>query len=598
MKKLITAALVALAFTLLAATGVFYTIDNIFADKLYQSRGLTSGDIVIIEINQQALEDLGTYSSWSRDIYADLIEALNADESAQPAVIAFDILFASETDESADDSLVAAAEKYGNVVVGTAAEFGSSLVANDEGGYTLDSLSVTAYDEPFAALKAVASLGHLNVMLDDDGIIRHQLLYFTNPDNGETVMSFASVIAQKYADYKGLGQLTLPATDSNGFWYLSFTGKPGDYSESIALSSVLDGSIPASYFVGKIVLVGPYAAGLQDSYFTSIDHSSPTYGIEIQANAIEAILSGNYKTEVANLPQLIVLYIVVFAAVLFFYRRKMLTAIVGYALLMTASVASCIIAYSAGYVLHVVWLPIALSCVFVGFVAVNYVTSAAEKRLVTNTFMKYLEPAVVNEILKDGSYKEIGVGGKTVDIAVLFVDIRGFTSMSESLEPDQVVDILNQYLSLIAECIFNQKGTLDKFIGDAAMAFWGAPLAQDDYLMLALKAAMEMKERSGELSAQLMSQYGRSVSFGIGVHVGKALVGNIGSANRLDYTAIGDTVNTASRLESIAPKGTIYISQEVVDRMGDRISVTQLDEKISLKGKKEPLTVYTLEGVE
>ncbi len=597
-RRVVIAVLVASFFTVVAAAGGFYTLDNIIADKAYQERSVASADIVLIEINQQALEDLGPISDWTRDIYAQLIEVLNADEATAPAVIGFDVLFASETIEASDAALVEVAASYDNVVFGSAAEFGNSLVLGDDGEYTLDTFSVTAYDSPFAALAAVAAQAHLNVMLDDDGILRHQLLSFTEPDSGQVIYSFASVIAQKYADYYGLGTLELPTTNSQGYWYLSFTGEPGDYSESIALSSVLDGTIPASYFAGKIVLVGPYAAGLQDSYFTSINHASPMYGVEIHANAIQAILSADYKVEVDDNPQLWALFILTFAATLFFYKRKMLPSIIAFVLVAVAAVVVPLQAYSHGYVLHLIWLPVALGCIFIGSVAVNYVVSAKEKSQVTNTFKKYLEPTVVNELLKSGSYNEIGVGGKTVDIAVLFVDIRGFTSMSEKLEPDQVVEILNSYLSLIAECIFHHKGTLDKFIGDAAMAFWGAPLPQEDYLMLALRAAMEMKERSADLSEELQAKYGRTVAFGIGVHVGKALVGNIGSANRLDYTAIGDTVNTASRLESIAPKETIYVSQEVVGRMGERISVQQLAERISLKGKQEPVVVYELKSLE
>ena len=187
------------------------------------------------------------------------------------------------------------------------------------------------------------------------------------------------------------------------------------------------------------------------------------------------------------------------------------------------------------------------------------------------------------------------LGGKLTHIAVLFVDIRGFTPMSEMLTPNQVVEILNRYLTLISRCILENGGTLDKFVGDAAMAFWGAPLPQDDYVMNAARAAMDMVNGSRTLSRELMEQYGRTVSFGIGIHAGEAVVGNIGSPQRMDYTAIGDTVNTAARLEANAPKGTIYISRAVADALDGRIRTTSLGSTIKLKGKQDGFEILTLD---
>lgn len=169
--------------------------------------------------------------------------------------------------------------------------------------------------------------------------------------------------------------------------------------------------------------------------------------------------------------------------------------------------------------------------------------------------------------------------------------------MSELLEPAQVVEILNRYLSLISECILKNGGTLDKFVGDAAMAFWGAPLPQQDYVMHAVRAAADMVSGSQNLSEELMEQYGRTVDFGIGIHVGEAVVGNIGSPERMDYTAIGDTVNTAARLEANAPAGTIYISRAAADALEGRIRVRSLGDTVKLKGKKEGFEVLVMEEI-
>lgn len=169
--------------------------------------------------------------------------------------------------------------------------------------------------------------------------------------------------------------------------------------------------------------------------------------------------------------------------------------------------------------------------------------------------------------------------------------------MSEVLTPPQIVEILNQYLTLTTQCVMDNHGTLDKFVGDCTMAIWNAPLPQEDYVMNACKAAMAMVEGSRPLAEKLQKEYGRTVSFGVGVNVGPAVVGNIGAPMRMDYTAIGDTVNTAARLEANAPGGTVYVSRAVADALGDRARVTSLGDTIKLKGKREGFEVLRLEEI-
>ena len=221
----------------------------------------------------------------------------------------------------------------------------------------------------------------------------------------------------------------------------------------------------------------------------------------------------------------------------------------------------------------------------------------AEKKKVEKTFGRYIDPAIMKELLEEGTYAET-LGGKSFNIACLFVDIRGFTTMSESLEPATVVEIINKYLTLTTECIMRHHGTLDKFVGDCTMAFWNAPVTQEDPVYLACCAAMDMVEGSKQLALELEERFGRSVSFGVGVHYGPAVVGNIGAPQRMDFTAIGDTVNTASRLESNAPKGTVYISRIVADMLGERAKTTSLGGTIKLKGKTEGFEVLTLDSLD
>lgn len=587
--------MIAFLMTLLAASGALDRADLTVSDLLYQSRSASDGEIVLVGIDQKALEEIGPYQQWGREIIAMALEAMNESEQCRPAVIAIDVLYSGETAGDADAWLAEAAGEYGNVVTACAAEFGDTLLEGAEGEYHLNTFSVTAFDEPYEALRSVTEQGHINAMLDADGILRHHLLEIELPD-GTNVPSLALAAVEKYREACGTDSAAMPPVDARNFWYVPFCGKPGDFYESISVADLLSGAVPADYFADKIVLIGPYAAGLQDSYLTAADHAEPMYGVEFQANAIQALLWEDYKQEVGDAVQLAVLFAVLLLGMAGFSRCRVRVCAALWLLLGGGSLLLCRFLYEQGRVLHVLWVPVGVTVLYVGSIVRNYIRAALEKRRVTGTFQRYVAPEIVAELLKEGS-DALELGGKLTNIAVLFVDVRGFTPMSELLKPTQVVEILNRYLTLISDCILNNGGTLDKFVGDAAMAFWGAPLPQEDYVMHAVRAAADMVEGSKALSAELLEKYGRTVAFGIGVHVGEAVVGNIGSPRRMDYTAIGDTVNTSARLEANAPGGTIYISRAVADALSGRVRTTSLGDTVKLKGKKEGFEVLIMEEI-
>lgn len=594
-KPIIFALIAAAAWTLLAASGVLSSLDYAASDAFYQTRSAAEEDITVIGIDDRAIEEIGPYNEWGRDVIAQAIEALNESEETRPAAIAIDVLYVGETDPGIDDWLAEAAGEYGNVVTASLAHFADAFVEAEDGEFYRDRFAVTDYEEPFESLKDATTQGHINAMLDSDGVLRHHLLEIKLND-GEVVPSMALAAAQLYNEYHEGEGINLPITDENGFWYLPFTGKPGDFYNNISVADLLNGDFDPEEFAGKIVFIGPYTVGLQDHFITAADHAENMYGVEYQANAVHAMLFGQPKRDVSNTPQLVLLFIIIFFSFLGFWKKSMRFATIVWFAVSGGWLLLCKIAYVNSYVLHVLWVPLGATVLFVGSIAYNYISSAIEKRKVTNTFKRYVAPEIVNEILKEGQ-QALELGGKNTDIAVLFVDVRGFTTMSEQLEPKEVVEILNHYLTLIANCILNNGGTLDKFVGDAAMAFWGAPIPQEDYVMNAVKAASDMAKGAGALSKELTERFGRTVSFGIGIHVGDAVVGNIGSPQRMDYTAIGDTVNTAARLEANAPAGTIYISREVADRLEGRIRTTSLGGSIKLKGKAEGFEVLIMEEI-
>ena len=595
MKPVSWALAAACVLTLLAGSGVLNQLDWAAADAWYQTRSAAEEDVVLIGIDDRAIADIGPYQEWGRDVIAMALEALNESEDCRPAAIAIDVLYVGETDPEADAWLAEAAGAYGNVVTACAAQFEDGFAEDGAGGFRRNRFAVLGFEEPFEALREVTTQGHINAMLDTDGILRHHMLYLTLPD-GTQVPSMALAAARMYQEYHGLEPNALPPVDANGFWYVPFTGVPGDFDGGVSVADLLSGEVPAEAFAGKVVFIGPYTVGLQDSYVAASDHTRQMYGVEYQANAVHALLWGEPKREVGDGVQLAALFVLLLLSFAGFWGRSVRFSTALWLALCGGWLALCKLLYGRGYVLRLLWIPIGVTVLYVGCIAFNYIRSALEKRRVTSTFKRYVAPEIVNEILKEGS-EALELGGKLTDIAVLFVDVRGFTTMSEQLQPRQVVEILNRYLTLIADCILKNGGTLDKFVGDAAMAFWGAPLPQEDYVMRAVQAAADMVTGSQALSRELMERFGRTVSFGVGIHVGDAVVGNIGSPQRMDYTAIGDTVNTAARLEANAPGGTIYISREVADRLKGRLRVTSLGDSIKLKGKAEGFEVLVMEEI-
>lgn len=593
-KRTLFAALAACIITVIALSGVLGRPDRWLEDVLFQRPEAVSGEVVVIGIDEKALEVFGPYNTWDRTIMAKALRMLNSDSAKKPAVVAIDTLYSGETDPVADAELAQAAAELGNVITAASAEFGENLIRAENGGYTLDSYALLGFEESYPALKEVTGQGHINAMYDTDGIMRHAVLYIDLEDE-KRVYSMAEQAAEAYLQATG-GELVLPETDKKGRFYVPFTGEPGAFYDEISLADLIAGEVPTDYYAGKIVLIGPYAAGLQDAVVTPIDRAKQMYGVEFQANVIEALLNGNYKQEVSDLVQALILLLVCFGLFMLFYNMKVLHfSLLSLAAILLSSGGSVLL-YEKGYILHPLWLPVGVLAIYLLSIGHHYIVARAEKQKITRTFERYVDPEIVGEILKEGT-ESLSLGGKLCDIAVLFVDIRGFTTMSERLSPTEVVAVLNKYLDMTSNCISRYKGTLDKFIGDAMMAFWGAPLPQEDAVYHAVLAALAIIQGAEEISEEVKEITGEELHVGVGVHYGPAVVGNIGAQRRMDFTAIGDTVNTAARLEANAPGGKVYISRSVADQLQGRIRVTSLGNTVRLKGKSDGFEVLLLDGL-
>ena len=562
----------------------FYGLEMRAEDALFQHEKPLSDNIRIIGIDTKSLTEMGAFNTWTRADMADLITVLNQDEETRPAVIGVDIMYFGETDETADSYLAYAAGEYGNVVTASLVNFDSKVEEDDKGNFYLNNSHISKYEEPFDELKNNTVQGHVNTVLSKDGLVRDSIQKIDV--DGEEVNSFAYEVYKKYKEF--LGDNAYEVKDDT--WHIAYSGKPGSFYDGYSFVDILDGNIDLSNFAGKIVLVGPYTTGLSDDYSTPIDYDTKMFGVEIHANVINALLNEDFKTYAPLPVQLILMIITLIVLYIVFYKLKIKQSLPILIISIALYLGVAYLAYQGGHILRVIYLPAFLVLLYVIILAIKYIATLIEKKKVEGTFKRYVAPQVVEQIMNTGMDK-IELGGKNVDIAVLFVDIRGFTPLSEALKPEEVVEVLNEYFDLITGCIFKNGGTLDKYIGDAAMAIFNAPVEVEDYTYKAVQTAIDIVKGAKDLEEKLYARFNKKVSFGVGVNKGEAVVGNIGTAARMDYTAIGNTVNTAARLEANAKAGHVLISDVVYNEVKDRIKAESIG-NIPLKGKSEEIEVF------
>ena len=584
---LVEALLAGLLVFLLTLTGAFSGLDYMVRDKLYQIPRGIDGDIKIIGIDEKTLNAYGQIQTWSRERYAQLIRKLNSVEDAKPMLIGFDIRFLGNVDEG-DAVFAEACRESKNVVTVSQLNYDDRLVENEAGELVN---VVNSVSQPYAELAEAAAVGYSNVAQDSDGVVR-RIIPVEKLGDGEYDM-FSKVLYDRYCEIRGITPSKIPV-DKSGRSIINYSGKPGDY-ECVSMADVLEGRVDTRAFKDCVILVGAYTPGMQDNFKVPNGGSSQMYGVEIHANIFQSYLEDRFA--VNGDPVLFALITALVAMLLHMAFRGLKVWLS--AILLVASVACevtlCVILNNNGTTFSMVYLPMMAALSFVYALALHYAVEKARKQKVLNAFRKYVAPQVVEEISKQGDFT-IKLGGENRDIAVLFVDIRGFTTMSEALPPETVVEILNEYLSLTTKSIFDNLGTLDKFVGDATMAVFNSPFDLPDYEFRAVCAAMDIVQGGEKLEKVLFEKYGRSVGFGVGVNCGPAVVGNVGCDFRMDFTAIGDTVNTAARLEANAKKGQVLISDVLYERVKDRVEVNEIGQ-IPLKGKSNGVMVYEVKKI-
>jgi adenylate cyclase len=569
-----------------SALGSTTTLENKSIDARFRIRGVKKApsDVVVVGIDGATFQDLQQRWPFTRDYHAKVINRLHKDGAK---LIVFDVQFTEPEGDSPkaiedDNALVLACKDAGNCVM-------SATEANARG-------QTAVFGGPNGQKFAHTVTGNGNVAPDDDGVLRH--IYFEAQR-----LKPLGIVAYERLSGKKIEQSDLGAKTT----YIDYYGPGGTFTE-VPFSHVCPHcgltpngkpknvpQAPPGFFKNKVVIVGPTAPSLQDIHSTPFDSVMP--GAEIQANSFQTAREGFPLSDSPTWLDLLLIVVLGFVAPLASIRLKLWG--IGVAVLVAAAFTVLTqIAFNHGLILSFTYPLAALILAAVGSLAVHYVTEAFERARVRDTFSRFVPESVVGEVLDQADGLRLGGVGRYA--TVMFSDLRGFTSFAETLEPEQVIRILNRYLTaMVDDAIIPNGGTLVDYMGDGIMAVFGAPIEMPDHADRALAAARAKLHELDKFNDWMRAEYGFDKQFrmGIGLNSGQVMSGNVGSENRLAYTAIGDTTNTAARLEGMT-KGTDYMLFLAESTKGalmvEPADVTMVGE-YEIRGRRERVAIWSVE---
>ncbi len=661
------AATIALGFLTWVGPTFVVRLDNAALDVQFRLRGerIPGREVVLVLVDEKSLKEIGRWP-WPRDTQARLIEQLLA---TKPALVGLDVIYAEREEDWRDhepmmareQSLYSPAKRFkpsendrrfaaslaqaGNVVMavpmfvpagdGTETHSSASVPPKDpvsllqRSYFMLVKQTKTALEShPYEAVAMLPPLdllaqqaigfGHVYRLPDHDGVTRREVLALRYDES--YVPSFALEVARLYlgipkehtalwlGDGVQLGSRFLH-TDQKLRMLINYAGRELRFPW-ISASDALRQRVPSEMLHGKIILVGTAALGTYDQLSTPF--SANFSGVEKHATVIDNILHHQALTTGLWSGPLDVGLVCVFgltlAVILPRVRAWPGTALaMGICLGYLATVQALFVI--KGLCLPVVMPTVTIGLVFIVTTVLNFVLKERQAREIYAMFSSYVSPRIVQELMKSPS--KATVGGQRKELTMLFADLVGFTAFSERLPAEAVVEQLNEYLRAMTEVIFRWNGTLDKFVGDAIVVFWGAPLDQPDHAQLAVQCALEMRARLGELQARWQAEGKPILDHGIGINTGVALVGNIGAeGKKVDYTMIGDHVNLASRLQELTR--TLHVPIVLSEYTASKLRLTDLASPAdprsrrhavrvsllrvaSVKGRREPVALYSVE---
>ena len=451
---------------------------------------------------------------------------------------------------------------------------------------------------------ASALSGYFNIIPGSDGVVRSIDLVTRYQEAYLLPLSLQAV--RHYLDYPELelrfheggiekirlGEREIPC-DFRGKLLINYRGEKGTFKH-FSFTDIIHDRIPPQEFADKIVIVGATATGIYDIRTTPFDTTFP--GIEVHANVIDMILKGDFLSQSpwTRLADILIIILMGILAWLLLRRSKaFMGGIVTASLFFGYLALACFLFNSSRVSVNTVYPGFLIIILYFSTTLYHYLVEEREKKRIKATFQHYLAPTVVEEILKNPD--NLKLGGEEQELTILFSDLRNFTSISEKLSPRQIEELLNEYFTIMTDVIFTHNGTLDKYMGDAIMAFFGAPLKQPDHYVKACMTALAMQQELNTLQQKWKQQSLQALDSGIGINTGSVVVGNMGSDVLFDYTVIGDNVNLASRLESLNKiYGTnIIISENTHGQVKDAFRFRELD-LVKVKGKENAVRIYEL----
>ena len=564
-KTLFLSIFIPIIISILMVGGFLETWEAKISDALY-SQSNPDDMIVIIAIDDKTLQELGQWPL-DRERFATVLENLN-----QSMIIGIDVSF---FESATNDSIFADAIKKNKVVL--AMEYTS--FSNKNGKLYGDTLlkptsTLGTPNEDF-------NIGFVNLYTDSDGVTRSFIPYITGVENHyHFSMEIVKNILGKTQNLDSTKML------------INYYSEPGGY-EYISFSDVYNDLINPDFFRGKIVLIGATAPNLHDDVIVPISEKAMP-GVEVNANLVQSILTRDFINKQDNFSAIVLIMLMSLLTGILLYKFRILIVTIILVVLFVIYIFTSIYVFDSYGIIMILLYPLVSTIfVFVSVVVSYYRTEEKSRKWITSVFGKYVSPVVIENLIKNPD--SLNLGGEKRNITIFFSDIRGFTSISEKLSPEELVHLLNEYLTEMTSIILKNQGLIDKYMGDAIMALWGAPLDLSDHQEIACRSSLEMIEKLCELKEKWKKEGIPSFDIGIGLNSGNAVVGNMGSSSRFDYTAMGDNVNLASRLEGLNKiYGTnIIISDNTFKSVKHKFEIRKLD-IVRVKGKNKPIPIYEL----